>query len=254
MKFKTIATITILIGLFSTLYGSGNETISSFSKAKKTLNKKVYNEKDLKYAFYSNCKYNSEKYTSKSGKQKMKLVVDKQSCGYIPRTKSKRANFIEYEHIVPAHAFGHNLTCWNEGNDKCYSKKKGKYYKGRKCCNKVNKQFKLMQADIYNLVPAIGEINGDRSNFTFTELSGEPRVYGDVNFEVDFKARKAEPPEYTKGQIARTYLYFHKTYNLSISKKQMKLYKVWDKQYPITDSEKNIYSKKEKIQGNKFIY
>ncbi|KAB7884890.1 endonuclease I [Poseidonibacter ostreae] len=226
MKLNTIATITILIGLFSTLYGSGNETISSFSKAKKTLNKKVYNKKDLRYAFYSNCKYNNEKYTYKSGKKRWKLVVDKQSCGYIPRTKSKRANFIEYEHIVPAHAFGHNLTCWNKGNDSCYSKKKDKHYKGRKCCSKVSKQFKLMQADIYNLVPAIGELNADRSNFTFTELNGEPRKYGEVNFEIDFKARKVEPPEYSKGQIARTYLYFKKTYNLPISKKQMKLFRV----------------------------
>lgn len=115
-----------------------------------------------------------------------------------------------------------------------YSKKKDKHYKGRKCCNKVSKQFKLMQADMYNLVPVIGEINGDRNNFSFTQLSGEPRRYGAVNFEVNFKARKVEPTEYAKGQIARTYLYFKKTYDLSISKKQMKLYSAWNKQYHIT--------------------
>ena len=111
-----------------------------------------------------------------------------------------------------------------------------------------------MQADMYNLVPAIGEINGDRNNFSFTQLSGQPRKYGAVNFEVDFKARKVEPPEYSKGQIARTYLYFKKTYDLSISKKQLKLYKAWNKQYPMTTKEQLIYKKIEKIQGNRFLY
>ena len=105
---------------------------------------------------------------------------------------------------------------------------------------------------MYNLVPAIGELNGDRSNFSFTQLSGEPRRYGKVNFEVDFKDKKVEPPEFSKGQIARTYLYFKKTYDLSISKKQLKLYKVWNKQYPMTDKERLIYKKIEKIQRNKF--
>ena len=156
--------------------------------------------------------------------------------------------------MVPAHAFGHNLTCWKSGNERCIKKSTQKPYKGRKCCNKVSKQFKLLQADMYNLVPAIGELNADRSNFTFTELSGEPRKYGKVDFEVNFKQRKVEPPKFSKGQIARTYMYFKKTYNLPISKKQMKLYRVWNKRYPITDIEKTIYKKIEKLQGNRFIY
>ena len=118
----------------------------------------------------------------------------------------------------------------------------------------MSKEFKYLQADMYNLVPAIWELNADRNNFTFSELDVEPRRYGTVNFEVDFKARKVEPPEYAKGQIARTYLYFKKVYNLPISKKQMKLFKVWDKQYPMTPKEKTIHNKIEKLQGNKFIY
>ncbi|MEA2017516.1 MAG: endonuclease [Campylobacterota bacterium] len=249
---KIFIAITLLISI---LNANGNTKIKSFSKAKKILKNKVYNTEAIQIGFYSKCTYESKQITTKKGKTKYKLVVDKDSCGYIPRKpKNKRSNYIEWEHIVPAHAFGHNLTCWNTGNDRCIKKSTGKAYKGRKCCNKVSKQFKLIQADMYNLVPAIGEINGDRNNFTFSELSGEPRKYGDVNFEVNFKARKVEPPEFTKGQIARTYLYFKKTYNLPISKKQMKLYKVWNKKYPITINEKVIYKKIEKLQGNKFTY
>ena len=245
---KILLSLFLLIGM---LQANGNTQIKSFSKAKKLMKNKIYNTKDLQIAFYSQCTYESKKMKN----NKYKLVVNKESCNYIPRkAKNKRSNFIEWEHIVPAHAFGHYLTCWNTGNDRCYSKKKDKHYKGRRCCNKVSKQFKLMQADMYNLVPAIGEINGDRSNFSFTQLSGEPRKYGEVNFEVDFKARKVEPPEYSKGQIARTYLYFKKTYDLPISKKQMKLYKAWNKKYPMTEKETLIYKKIEKIQGNRFIY
>ena len=246
--------IKILISMFlviGTIQASGNTKTKSFSKAKKLMKNKIYNTKDLQIAFYSQCTYQSKKMKN----NKYKLVVNKESCDYKPRkSKNKRSNYIEWEHIVPAHAFGHDLQCWNSGNDTCYSKKKDKHYKGRKCCNKVSKQFKLMQADMYNLVPAIGELNGDRSNFSFTQLSGEPRRYGKVNFEVDFKARKVEPPEFSKGQIARTYLYFKKTYDLSISKKQLKLYKAWNNQYPMTKKENLIYKKIEKIQQNKFLY
>ncbi len=30
-----------------------------------------------------------------------------------------------------------------------------------------------MEADLHNLVPAVGEINGDRSNYRFGMISGE---------------------------------------------------------------------------------
>ncbi len=249
---KILLVATLLIGI---LQANGNTRISSFSKAKKILKNKIYTTDNLKIGIYSNCSYESKQIKTKKGKTKYKLVVDKQSCNYIPRkSKNKRSNYIEWEHIVPAHAFGHALTCWNKGNNRCYSKKKDKLYKGRRCCSKVSKQFKLMQADMFNLAPAIGELNADRSNYTLTMIDGEPRRYVAVDFEVNTKARKVEPPEFSRGQIARTYMYFKKTYNLSISKKQMKLYKVWNKQYPMTDKEKIVYNKIERLQGNKFEY
>ena len=91
----------IVILIFTSLMSEGNVEITSFSKVKNILKKKVYNTKNLQYAFYSNCKYNWKEWTYESGKKRWKQVVDKKSCGYIPRTKSKRSNFIEYEHIVP---------------------------------------------------------------------------------------------------------------------------------------------------------
>jgi deoxyribonuclease-1 len=35
-----------------------------------------------------------------------------------------------------------------------------------------------------NLVPSIGEINGDRSNYKFSMIGSEERQYGACDFEV----------------------------------------------------------------------
>ncbi|MEH6652250.1 MAG: endonuclease [Motiliproteus sp.] len=116
---------------------------------------------DHQTSFYCGCSY------SRQGK---KLVPDLGSCGYVPRKEPKRASRIEWEHVVPAWAFGHQLQCWQDG--------------GRKNCKKVSEKFRRMEADLMNLVPALGEINGNRSNYSFTMLQGEPRVYGACDFEV----------------------------------------------------------------------
>lgn len=238
--------IAILSILFSTLIVNtlfaegGNTKIGSFTQAKKILSKQIYNTPELRFGIYSGCSYQWQKWRFESGKERMKQVVDKESCGYVPRTDRERTHFIEWEHIVPAHAFGHALPCWREGR--------------RKLCSKSSTVFKLMEADLFNLSPATGELNADRSNYSFTMIPGESRRYGEVDFEVDFKARKVEPPEFARGRIARTYKYFHKTYGLPISDKQMKLFDAWDKQYPMSEKERVVYSKIEAIQGNKFTY
>ena len=36
--------------------------------------------------------------------------------------------------------------------------KNGKKFKGRKCARKISKKFRLMEADLYNLQPTIGEL------------------------------------------------------------------------------------------------
>ncbi|MDO6469820.1 endonuclease [Neptunomonas phycophila] len=51
-----------------------------------------------------------------------------------------------------------------------------------------------MVTDLHNLVPSVGELNGDRSNFRFGMIPNEPRAYGQCDFEVNFKNRRAEPP------------------------------------------------------------
>ena len=42
----------------------------------------------------------------------------------------------------------------------------------------MNREFKRMEADMFNLFPAIGEVNGLRSNYPMTIIEGEEREFG----------------------------------------------------------------------------
>lgn len=149
-----------------------------------------------------------------------------ESTYYTPRKpftkkqmRNERTKIIEFEHIMPAHNFGRHLSCWQKG--------------GRKAC-KNDKQFNAMEADPYNLVPAIGEINGDRSNFRYAEAPKNIMYnqYGNCKVYTDFQAKRFYPANYSKGLIARTYLYMSKTYNIHLSNQERKLMEAWDKMYP----------------------
>lgn len=108
-----------------------------------------------------------------------------------------------------------------------------------------------MEADLHNLVPAIGELNADRSNFRYAMIDGEERVYGkDVDFEVDFKSKRVEPKEDIRGNIARTYFYFEDRYGMKISKQEKQLFEAWDKLDPVDEWERERNKRIKKIQGN----
>jgi deoxyribonuclease-1 len=183
-------------------------------------------------------------------------MIDRKSCGYIPRNErtkkgkvNKRARRIEWEHLIPAENFGRQFSCWRNGNSKCVNKK-GKAYKGRKCCTKVNKRYKLMQADMHNLFPAVGELNADRKNFRFDFTEGTNGQYGACEFNVIFKHRRAKVREEIRGIIARDYLYFNKRYKMKLSKQELKKFNIWNKQYPADAWEIKRNKKIAKIQGN----
>ncbi|WP_413473472.1 endonuclease EndA [Shewanella baltica] len=161
---------------------------------------------------------------------------DLASCGYQVRKQETRANRIEWEHIVPAWEFGHQLQCWQKG--------------GRKNCADNSNEFNKMEADMHNLVPAIGEVNGDRSNFRFSQWNGKADQYGQCTMVVDFKNRQAQPPVNARGKIARTYLYMQQTYGLKIASSQLKLFKAWDKTYPVDTIECKRDSAIAQTQGN----
>ncbi|MEM7184012.1 MAG: endonuclease [Spirochaetota bacterium] len=176
-------------------------------------------------------------------------TIDRKSCGYVPRKESSRSQRIEWEHVVPAENFGRSFSAWREGHVKCQNSK-GKNYKGRKCARKVEKSFRYMEADMYNLYPAIGELNMLRSNYSLYMVPGEKREFGKCDFEVE--DRLAEPPENVRGDIARTYFYMNQVYpgHGIVGKNKRKLLQIWDKQDPVDAWECKRARKIRKLQGN----
>lgn len=205
----------------------GAEPVGSFSKAKRLL-KEIYS--DNQTTFYCGCNY------TRQGK---KLTSEFETCGYQFRKNLKRAQRIEWEHVMPAWAFGHQRQCWQNG--------------GRKACRK-DRVFVDMESDLHNLVPALGEVNGDRSNYSFAMLTGEKRAYGQCDVEVDFKARKVEPRAEVRGDIARIYFYMRDQYGIKISKKQNQLFQAWNNTDPVDHWEIERDRRIRQIQGNSNPY
>lgn len=200
---------------------------TSFSKSKKILLNEIY--KDNKATFYCN-----NPYEIKTIKGKRKAVIIPSKAHYTPRNKytkkgklNQRVRRVEWEHVMPAHNFGKHLPCWRKG--------------GRKACRK-DPLFKKMEADMHNLVPAIGEVNGDRSNYRYGADKPIIGQYGNCPMQVDFKARRAYVRDEIKGDIARIYFYMSKTYNIKLSKQERRIMAAWDKQDHINEweIEKNI--------------
>lgn len=243
MRFflKLIIAMAITSALFSQSSTSQSNTgINSFAKAKKLLHKVVYADVLTRKTFYCGCSYDSRK------------KVDHESCTFKHRKNFKRAQRVEWEHVVPAHAFGGSLPEWINGHPDCVTKK-GKPFKGRKCASKMNKLFQFMQADMYNLVPSIGEVNGDRSNFSYGIVEGEKREYGKCDFEIE--NRTAEPAENIRGNIARIYMYMDSAYSGFgiINEKNKKMFEDWNKSDPVDLKECERNAEIEKIQGNQNV-
>jgi len=212
---------------------ANNEVVQSFSKAKKLLEKKVY--QDHQETIYCSAKFNNKK-----------LVTP--PAGFHTTKYLKRAKKIEWEHIVPAENFGRTFTEWRDGHENCKNKK-GKAFKGRKCAEKSSLEYRYMQADMFNLYPAIGAVNALRSNYNFTMLPQEKNDFGSCAMKID--NRKAEPPANARGRIARTYLYMDESYGrYSMSKQQRQLMTAWDKTYPVNQWECDRAKKITSIQHN----
>ncbi len=197
---------------------AGNLKIHNFSEAKK-LAIKIH--KDNRVTIYCPCKYTGR-------------VVDLKSCGYQVASDVKRAGRLEWEHVVPAEAFGQAFTEWREGAPQCYKKKTGKAFNGRKCAE-TNSDFAHMEADLYNLWPIIGELNGLRSNYSMAEVAGDAKTFGGCKAKI--LERKFEPMDADKGIVARDYIYMDLNYPGKgiFSGKNKKLFEAWDAQYPIAD-------------------
>lgn len=173
--------------------------------------------------------------------------VDLKSCGYKIQNDKKRAERIEWEHIVPVSHLAQDFPCWK----KPICCKNGECTRGRKCCQEIDVAFSKMEADLHNLVPEIGELNALRSNYRFGILpetsSGQ---FGQCNIKIDNETRRVEPRQEVRGTIARAYLYMADTYNFNLSESQRKLFTSWHELYPPDAAEREWDERVFRVQGN----
>ncbi|HLR17941.1 MAG TPA: endonuclease [Alcanivoracaceae bacterium] len=216
IKFRSFFVVLTLIFLaFTHTATAQQQGPLGFAQAKKELRQQVYYDRHTKGDSYCGCTW---KWVGVSGGR-----TDLASCGYEIRAQKVRAERIEWEHVVPAWQFGHQRQCWQQG--------------GRKHCKRTDPVFNMMEADMHNLTPVVGEVNADRSNYAFGALPNAPALYGACTFRVDFSARKAMPPESFRGAAARIYFYMADRYDLTLSRQQQQLFMAWHRQHPATDWE-----------------
>lgn len=211
---------------------SGNTINESYNESKKLLSQ-IYD--DHRVTFYCEAIYDSHGNV---------LLPD----GFDTNMYKKRAHRIEWEHVVPAENFGMTFSEWRIGHKLCTYK--GKQFKGRRCAEKVNLEYRFMQADMYNLYPAIGSVNALRRNHNFQLLSDDtPSSFGSCLMKIS--GNRVEPPLQARGVIARTYLYMQANYpRYRMSRKQEQLMNSWNSQYEV-DTWECIRAKRiEYIQGN----
>ncbi len=136
--------------------------------------------------------------------------------------------------MFPAAQFGNFRSCWREPERfaEC-TKSTGKTLTERECCQKVDPVFEAAQNDLYNLFPAEGELNGDRSDYNWGMVPGAASGdYGRCAFKIDASIRRAEPPDRVKGDVARAMLYMAATYGFNLSSQDQQLFAAWSRQDP----------------------
>ncbi len=103
---------------------------------------------------------------------------------------------------------------------------------------------------MYNLYPAIGEVNGLRSNYSMAMIPGELREFGVCDVEISRK--KIEPRPEIRGDIARIYMYMDQVYpgRGIISGKNRKLFEAWSREDPVNEWECERARRIERIQKN----
>ena len=119
MNFIKFAYSFVLLTLSTTVTATGNTSNDSFNKAKKMLERAVY--QDHRVTIYCGAKFDAKK--------NIQAPV-----GFVTNKQVKRAKRVEWEHVVPAENFGRSFSEWREGHPSCVDSK-GKSFKGRECAS-----------------------------------------------------------------------------------------------------------------------
>ncbi len=217
-------------------------THKTWSATRRALYEQVYF--DRRETFYCGCQFDADN------------RVNLYSCGMSALITQNRALRVEAEHVYPASQFGNFRRCWRQPElfDQCLTGA-GATVPGRECCMRVDDGFVTAHNDLHNLYPAVGHVNAQRSNHPWGPVYFFGQGYGQCEIKVSAWLRRAEPPEDTRGAIARAMLYMRDTYDLRLSKREERLYYAWNNRYPVNDWERVRNHRIKAIQavGNPYV-
>ena len=166
---------------------------------------------------------------------------------------SARASRIEWEHAVPAAAFGRSFAEWREGGDRCVDGK-GKRYKGRKCA-RTSAEFARMEGDLHNLFPVVGEVNGLRGDLPMGLADGLHKDRATYRFGACGSAIESGvfmPRPQVRGDLARAYKYMAAAYpgRIVLDDAHRAVFDQWDAADPPDEWERDRNKRIAERQGN----
>ena len=224
---------------------TGNHGIRGFDEAKREL-AKIYAGAGQHIDLYCGCSFLA---TPGHG-----MRVDLAGCGYTPARDAARAERIEWEHAVPASAFGHTFAEWREGHPKCVDSH-GRKFRGRKCARSASAEFARMEADLHNLFPVVGEVNGLRGDLPMGILDGRstsPSTFTFGRCKSAIERGVFLPRREVRGDLARAYKYMDRSYpeRHLIDDAHRAVFDAWDAEDPVDTWERDRNKRISTRQGN----
>ena len=214
--------------------GIGNERIDSYTVAKRIFDA-IY--RDHRETLYCGFPYEASRYVPLPP-------------GFIIASFRNRAYGMEREHVVPVESFGKAFPEYRDGSPVCINSN-GEPYRPRDCAAKLSRRFRLMYCDLHNIFPSVGSVNAKRGHREFEPLPDSADMPFGETCPMKFMRGKAEPPDRTKGTVARAYRYMdwaYKEYNMS--SKRRRIMEAWDAAYPPDAWECERNRRIKVVQGN----
>ena len=225
-------TITLLLTIAAAITSA--EVPSNWQAAKRIARDEVY--KGHAHTFYCDHKYTS---AGKSGGGK----IDMSGGNLGVSTHVKRAERLEWEHVVPASLMpARDFDCWTKGLPQCKKR-------GRKCCEKHDPNAKRMLFDLHNLVPSVGQVNAIRGNKRYGIISDNKSVASLKKCHFRWNEKTVEIAPEKRGEVARIWLYMSHKHGVRLNDNEFTMYTKWNAEHPPTETEVERHSRIDSIQG-----